>query len=107
MCSNVLGGKTTAAVRGQLAVQPLALRQPLSPVVLATTPPLQAYMDDSVNRLPSAQLAQQASKAAAYSTKNSMSGTSLTDPDMHDLENSTPRQVVEYSFEERRISLLG
>ncbi len=106
MCSNVLGGKTTAAVRGQPAVQPLALRQPLSPVVLATTP-LQAYMDDSVNRLPSAQLAQQGSKAAAYSTKNSMSGTSLTDPDMHDLENSTPRQVVEYSFEERRVSLLG
>jgi hypothetical protein len=69
---------------------------------LATTP-LQAYMDDSVNRLPSAQLAQQSSKA----TKNSMSGTSLTDPDMHDLENSTPRQVVEYSFEERRVSLLG
>ncbi len=103
MCSNVLGGKTTAAVHGQLAVQPLALRQPLSPVVLATTP-LQAYMDDSVNRLPSAQ---QASKAAAYSTKNSMSGTSLTDPDMHDLENSTPRQVVEYSFEECRVSLLG
>jgi hypothetical protein len=84
-------------MRGQPAVQPLALRQPLSPVVLATTP-LQAYMDDSVNRLPSAQLAQQASKGAAYS---------LTDPDMHDLENSTPRQVVEYSFEERRVSLLG
>jgi hypothetical protein len=103
---NSAGGKSTAAVRGQQAVQPLALRQPLSPVVLATTP-LQAYMDDSVNRLPSAQLAQQASKAAAYSTKNSMSGTSLTDPDMHDLENSTPREVVEYSFEERRVSLLG
>ncbi|CAM6070002.1 unnamed protein product [Sphagnum tenellum] len=103
---NSAGGKTTAAMCGQPAVQPLTLRQPLSPVVLATTP-LQAYMDDSVNRLPSAQLAQQGSKAGAYSTKNSMSGTSLTDPDMHDLENSTPRQVVEYSFEERRVSLLG
>jgi hypothetical protein len=94
---------TTAGVCGQhQAVQALALRQPLSPVVLSSMP-LQNYMDDSGNRIPSSV---QVSKAASIGKSSMAAGTSPTSPPMQDLENTTPMLQVEYSFEERRANLL-
>ncbi|CAM6043679.1 unnamed protein product [Sphagnum compactum] len=93
---------TTAGVCGQhQAVQALALRQPLSPVVLSATP-LQNYVDDSGNRIPSSV---QVSKAASIGKSSMAAGTSPTSPPMQDLENTTPMLQVEYSFEERRANL--
>ena len=85
------------------AVQALAARQPLSPVPSAAALQ-QVFMDDSGNRAASALTSKPALPSGAY-FKSPLKMMTPNSPRLSDLENTTPRMQLEFSFEERRASI--